>query len=206
MKVYVHLKFAHSEQEYQTYLHEIPQDKLDNDYTLNNFIQDAAKTRTDINLQYAQLLTNESAKPIKNLNMLFSNFFDQKSDVYIICDQPQPIAVGRVDEKKIYYETIKNFTFYESGEWSVKVLLDFPKIHQHNAKKISCRFLETSFELKVHEFNGKNYQFSAPRTMYSLDPEKSKIQIKENQIVILIRKAKKEDSWFTLFKVKCIGE
>jgi len=33
-------------------------------------------------------------------------------------DAPKPTLVS--DEKKIYYETLKKFSFYESGEWGIK--------------------------------------------------------------------------------------
>lgn len=33
-------------------------------------------------------------------------------------DAPKPTLVS--DEKKVYYETLKKFSFFESGEWGIK--------------------------------------------------------------------------------------
>jgi hypothetical protein len=35
-------------------------------------------------------------------------------------DEPKPLYVAPVEEKRIYYETLKKFSFFESGDWSVK--------------------------------------------------------------------------------------
>ena len=45
-----------------------------------------------------------------------------------------------------------------------RVLIDIPKIQNHDKNKITCRFFESSFDLKILEFNNKNYAFSVPRT------------------------------------------
>lgn len=85
-----------------------------------------------------------------------------------------------------------------------RVNIDLAGIGKH--EKITHRFLDNSFEVKVHDFQGKNYLFSVPRAANNIDPSKSKIQIKDNSIVIVIRKAKKDDHWFSLHKTKFIGE
>jgi len=76
-----------------------------------------------------------------------------------------------------------------------RVNVDIPGIGNHDASKISSRFLDNSFEVKVHEFRGKNYLFSVPKASNNIDPSKCKIQIKDNSIVIYLRKEKKEEHW-----------
>ncbi|KAL4462229.1 hypothetical protein ABPG72_018827 [Tetrahymena utriculariae] len=208
MKFYMHLKYPNlHDKGFYTYQFEVPAEQLatyQNTLTLKQFLYNISKFRGDLNPSYMQVLTHENSKALPNLDMLFSNFFEDGSDIFLICDAPKPVLVS--EEKKIYYETLKKFSFFESGDWSVKVNIDLPGIQNHDINKIQCRFLENSFELKVHEFKGKNYLFSVPRASNKIDFNKSKIQIKENQITIVIRKATKDDHWLSLHKVKLIGE
>jgi hypothetical protein len=67
-------------------------------------------------------------------------------------------------EQKVFYNTIGKYTFYEFDETKVRVVLELPGIGKVNEKDIFCRFLTKSLELKVHNYNGKNWLFAVPRT------------------------------------------
>lgn len=56
-----------------------------------------------------------------------------------------------------------------------RINVDLPGIGKHDPSLIESRFLENSFEVKIHKLNGKNYLFSVMRASNNLDAERSKI-------------------------------
>lgn len=60
--------------------------------------------------------------------------------------------------------------------------------------------------MKIHDLRGKNYLFSVTRASNNIDADKSKIIVKDDSIVVVLRKAKKDDHWFALHKQKMIGD
>lgn len=87
-----------------------------------------------------------------------------------------------------------------------RVTFEIQGIGKHPKDKIQARFLDESFEIKILDFNGKNYSFAVPKLQNKIIPEQSKYWLKENKVIINLRKFKKEDSWPSLFKQKAIGE
>lgn len=74
------------------------------------------------------------------------------------------------------------------------------------AANIHSRFLEWSIEVKINDYKGKNWIFAVPKTQCLLKPKESKVIQKENKLIISIAKNVEADNWFSLYKVKCVGE
>jgi len=81
---------------------------------------------------------------------LITSYFENNSDIFFYCDTPVAIAppvapVGTVTtapvEKQIFYETLKNYSFYESGEMWVKILFPLNGVHNLGQDKFKLRFL-----------------------------------------------------------------
>lgn len=66
-------------------------------------------------------------------------------------------------------------------------------------EKASVDFQSESVNLKVHDVNGKNYQFSVPRLAKKIVPSASKILVKPKRIILTLKKAD-SGSWFDLSK------
>ena len=81
------------------------------------------------------------------------------------------------------YKTIVKYTFYESGEKYVKVLLDFPNaktlIKQENLK---CVFETRSFELLIDNYKGENFKFAVPKLHCRILPLDCSYSIKTNNV------------------------
>jgi len=81
------------------------------------------------------------------------------------------------------YKTIVKYTFYESGEKYVKVLLDFPNakslIKQENLK---CVFENRSFELLIDNYKGENFKFAVPKLHCRILPLDCSYSIKTNNV------------------------
>mmetsp|Transcript_9972 Transcript_9972/g.15061 ORF Transcript_9972/g.15061 Transcript_9972/m.15061 type:complete len:113 (-) Transcript_9972:30-368(-) len=99
------------------------------------------------------------------------------------------------------------YTFYESGEKYIKVLLDFPGAkEQIKREQITCTFEIRSFEILVHDYKGENYKFAVPKLHCRILPKDSSFGFKSNNIVITLRKKNLNDNWWSLFKQKAVGE
>lgn len=60
--------------------------------------------------------------------------------------------------------------------------------------------------MRVHGYNGKNWLFAVPKTQCSILVKSSKVLQKPNKLIVSIAKIAESDNWFSLHKVKCIGE
>ena len=86
-----------------------------------------------------------------------------------------------------------------------RVLLDLKGIEKVDLSNITARFFERSFELKIRNYEGKNWLFGIGKTHYKINPEQCKFTVKPNKIYITLRKIKKDDHWFSLYKTRTIG-
>ena len=87
-----------------------------------------------------------------------------------------------------------------------RVILDLKNIHKHPKNFIVCRFFDRSFEIKILNYNGRNYAFAVPKLQYKIDPNNYTIVIKEDKINVNLRKANTKDNWHSLYKTKAIGD
>lgn len=72
-------------------------------------------------------------------------------------------------------------------------------------ENIVTRFLDRSFEIKVHGYEGKNWIFAVPKTQCCVLVKTSKVVQKPDKLIVSIGKIAEGDNWFSLHKVKCIG-
>lgn len=88
----------------------------------------------------------------------------------------------------------------------LRVVLEIKGISKHPKEKIFSRFLDRSFEIKILEFGGKNYNFAVPKLQCKIQPDQSKYWTKDDKLIIQLRKFKKDDNWYALFRTKAIGD
>lgn len=86
-----------------------------------------------------------------------------------------------------------------------RVYIDLPDIGAIPADKITSRFLDRSFEVRIHDYQGKNWIFAVPKTQCLILTKSSKVTVKPNKIIVSLAKMAEADNWFSLHKVKCIG-
>jgi len=66
--------------------------------------------------------------------------------------------------------------------------------------------LDRSLEIKINGYNGKNWIFAVPKTQCQVLVKISKVVQKADRLIIWVGKMAQNDNWFSLHKVKCIGE
>lgn len=84
--------------------------------------------------------------------------------------------------------------------------IDLEGIGKLPKESIIVDFGVRSLDLKIIDYNGKNLRLRVPKTHNTYDAAKSKYLVKENKIVVSIRKKNETDNWFTLHKQDLIGE
>ena len=130
----------------------------------------------------------------------------------------RPIAVkregtgGKVDVlsgvgSNQQYKTLTKYTFYESGEKYVKVLLDFPGAKKLLTKdQVQCTFEQRSFEILIHNYKGENFKFAVPKLHCRILPPDCTFSFKSDNVQVTLRKKSTNDNWWSLFKQKAVGE
>ena len=105
------------------------------------------------------------------------------------------------------YKTLTKYTYFESGEKYVKVLLDFPDAKNLLKKEdVQTTFEERSFEILIHNYKGENFKFAVPILHHRILAKDCSFSFKSNNVQITLRKRKNDDNWWSLFKAKAVGE
>ena len=89
---------------------------------------------------------------------------------------------------------------------SYRVYIPLDDIGKLPSENITSRFLDRSFEIKIHNYKGKNWIFAVPKTQCHILVKNSKVTQKDNKLIVSLGKIAESDNWFSLHKVKCIGE
>jgi len=112
------------------------------------------------------------------------------------------------NEKVLKFRTITKYSYFESGDKWIKVLLpDLAGLSSHPADKIKVEFpTNRSFSVEVVDFNGQNWQFAVPRTQCRILTKACTFQMKSSGLQVSLRKKNTSDNWWSLFKSKAIGE
>lgn len=84
--------------------------------------------------------------------------------------------------------------------------MQLPDVGKLDGSQIESRFGERSFELLVHNYQGKNWRLGCAKTHAVVDVEGSKHVVRANRITLVLKKGKSGDIWFDLFKKRAIGD
>ncbi|MED6156959.1 hypothetical protein PIB30_019081 [Stylosanthes scabra] len=127
------------------------------------------------------LLSNE----IRNLEKLSS---DASSSVKA-SQIPAPIATATraPSEPVIHYSPLASFSWDQDSD-KVKIYVSLEGVDE---SKIQSEFKPTSFDVKFHDIQGKNYRCAIPKLHSEIVPEKCKILVKPTRVVITLVKASK---------------
>lgn len=76
------------------------------------------------------------------------------------------LSVPSSSDKLLKFRTVQNYSYFESGDKWIKVLLpDLAGLASHPPEKVKVEFpTNRSFSVEVLDFKGQNWQFTVPRT------------------------------------------
>lgn len=152
------------------------------------------------------------AKKALQGNTKLRMYLENKDDLYMkVTTEAIPVATTNptVQNKDLVlsYKTLTTYSFYVASETVVRVIVPVPGIDKVKKEDIVATFTDDSLDVKInHAENGNNYRFAVPRLDAKIIPDKSEAFAKGKDLIIRLKKAKKDDHWSYLFKQKYVGE
>jgi len=138
--------------------------------------------------------------------VVLGGMFDEQGDVYVVsAEERKQATTVPPQEVALQYTTLTTYSFYESDEDWVKVIVPLEGIKTHPKEAIQAEFHEKSFSVKVHNLSGRHYIFGVPRLQCKVQPSLCKYLRGTDKLVLSLRKAKSSDNWHSLFKAKTVG-
>ena len=131
-------------------------------------------------------------------------YFDNLEDIFIkVNTEVIPIETKNTESNKdivLTYKTLTTYSFYESSQKYVRVLIPVPGIEKVAKENIIAKFEEESLEVKVNKaLNGNNYRFAVPKLYCKIKPDECDTLIKGDRLVLKLRKGKDTDVWSYLY-------
>jgi len=120
---------------------------------------------------------------------------------------PKPVAVtpsSATVGSSVLYSTIDRFSF-DAGGYSdqfVTLYVPLPGVGSIPKDQVQCDFAKDSFDLIIKDLNGKSYRLKKDKLEHDIVPEKSKVVIKADKVLVKLAKVKGEygsfDYWSKL--------
>lgn len=125
---------------------------------------------------------------------------------------PVPIALGAhpavAASPGAKYISVDRFSFDAGGYNApfVTLYVPMPDVGSIPRENITCDFTKSTFDLVVNDLKGKSYRLFKDSLEKDIDPEKSKIVVKSDKIVVKLHKVKQSygsyDYWSKLTDAK----
>ena len=159
---------------------------------------------------YTNLRVDPEHEGQYSLNSYAKNILENGGEYYFVYGKTQKNANPKEKEEANtddrIYEEIKKYMFYESGQTWVKVRIDLKAVGKLPKESIIVEFGVRSLDVKLIGFEGKNLRLRVPKTHYPYKPEGSKYLVKDDKIIVSLKKRDASDTWNTLHKQEMIGE
>eukprot|EP00523_Entomoneis_sp_CCMP467_P000308 CAMPEP_0168744924 /NCGR_PEP_ID=MMETSP0724-20121128/14346_1 /TAXON_ID=265536 /ORGANISM="Amphiprora sp., Strain CCMP467" /LENGTH=293 /DNA_ID=CAMNT_0008792607 /DNA_START=20 /DNA_END=901 /DNA_ORIENTATION=- len=117
-----------------------------------------------------------------------------------VATAPPPAVVS----PSVKYTPIDKFAFDDGGYSGafVTLYIDLPGVGAIPREKVQCNFTKESFDLIVQDLNDKSYRLFKDNLEKDINPDKSKIVVKAQKVLIKLAKVKGEygsyDHWSKL--------
>ena len=111
---------------------------------------------------------------------------------------PKPLSTGPAvppPSPSVKYTPIDRFSFDVGGYNApfVTIYADLPGVGSIDRSQIECNFTADSFDLIVNDLRGKSYRLVKDNLEKEIDPQKSKIVVKADKILVKLAKVKQGD-------------
>jgi len=110
-------------------------------------------------------------------------------------EKKQPVASPPVVSNSVKYVPIDRFAFDAGGYNApfVTLYIELPAVGSIPRENIECNFTKESFDLIVKDLRGKSYRLFKDQLEKDIDPEKSKIVVKADKILVKLAKVNKSE-------------
>eukprot|EP00514_Thraustochytrium_sp_LLF1b_P003035 CAMPEP_0184523692 /NCGR_PEP_ID=MMETSP0198_2-20121128/9040_1 /TAXON_ID=1112570 /ORGANISM="Thraustochytrium sp., Strain LLF1b" /LENGTH=255 /DNA_ID=CAMNT_0026914781 /DNA_START=687 /DNA_END=1451 /DNA_ORIENTATION=+ len=117
-------------------------------------------------------------------------------------------AVSAQNQQGKRWKPITKFAFDQNKSF-VQLYIDTPGVGKLDANNVSCSFCKDSFDLRIIQLQGENLRLVKTQLEKDIVPEKSKFKIKENSVVVYLKKVDAEfgpEHWNNLTSKKKSAE
>ncbi|KAK1302964.1 hypothetical protein QJS10_CPB12g00720 [Acorus calamus] len=152
-----------------------------------------AEAETSLDLEELRQLQGIAKRP-RVLSLLSSEIarLDQLLKIAAAPVVPKPIE-KQTTNPLVSYAAVASFSWEQDND-KIKVFLSLEGVDQ---EKMETVFKSMSVDLKFHDVQGKNYRFAIPKLNKEIMPEKCKVLVKPNRVVVTLYKASK-GNWLDL--------
>ncbi|KAL7557699.1 hypothetical protein ACA910_018495 [Epithemia clementina (nom. ined.)] len=105
---------------------------------------------------------------------------------------PTPLATPPIPISSLKYVPIDKFAFDAGGYNAqfVTLYIELPGVGSIPKENITCNFTSDSFDLIISGLNNKSYRLCKDNLEKDIDPDKSKIVVKKDRILVKLSKVK----------------
>ena len=86
------------------------------------------------------------------------------------------------------YVVPSSFGWDQKGDWITIYIRDLPGVGALDKSKVTCDFSKDSFDLCIHDLDGKNYRVVRDNLDKDIVAEESKIRVKASKVLIKLKK------------------
>ena len=158
--------------------------------TSNNLADDQLK-QLNLDREEVQslILTSKSSHVRNLLNDYLTNL-----DLCIKSSQQNLNNLEKIsNETYVKFETISKYS-WEDSKKNIKIYITtgFSGLDAHDASKVQAKFGTTEADIKIFDWNGKNYHFTLKNIQNDLDAENCKYKLSKSGLIITLKKKKEE--------------
>ncbi|EPS68196.1 hypothetical protein M569_06573 [Genlisea aurea] len=127
---------------------------------------------------------------ISNLEKLVQQASDSTPPAIPRKSPPSSVSTpptAAVSNPLLKYATLSSFSWDQDND-QLKIYVSLEGV---DGEKIETEFKPTSFSIKFHDVQGKNYRCAVPRLNKEIVPEKCKVIVKPKRAVVTLHKASK---------------
>jgi calcyclin binding protein len=176
---------------------------------LNNLLKVSQRPNVQnfLKKEIDRLTALESQNKTKVPGLNLSSQLSKKSETKSTKQSAQPIKPTRPPAAipGAKYVVPPSFGWDQKGDWVTISIRDLPGVGSLDKSKVSCDFTSDSFDLCIHDLDGKNYRVLRDNLDKDIIPGESKLKIKSNKVYIKLKKVPGEygaDHWTNLTSKK----
>ncbi|CAI9773279.1 unnamed protein product [Fraxinus pennsylvanica] len=106
---------------------------------------------------------------------------------------PKSTAPNVVPNPVLNYVPLGSFSWDQDSD-QVKIYIPLEGVEQ---EKLEAEFKPSSFDIKFHDIQGKNYRCAIPKLHKEIVPEKCKVVVKPKRVIVTLAKSSK-GNWLDL--------
>lgn len=155
---------------------------------------------SDLNADIEELSHLLTIAKRPRIRALLTDELQQSQKVQVTAESKGPVKIAAplqtsaAKRPETSYTTLGSFSWDQDNE-KIKVYLFLEGV---NEEKVVSNFQPSSFDVKLHDIEGKNYRCGVPKLNKAIVPEKCRLTVKPQRVIITLQKAEK-GNWLDIY-------